>query len=194
MNEAKKNITTQKLDKPVDKEVNANQVQSPTKSKDLLGSKSGGNAGGLLNNLFSGVKTVVIRKDAEMVLRCNQNNSLDSMVLTISKAIEEEKSVNIYSVKGVVEQYRIAKLKVYTSAKVVGIKKDERNEKKFNAKKLSKNIFAIEQDKAAKGMLEGRGAIDHGRREAAEAAAHELRAEDGKSPKKGKLHSYKKVL
>lgn len=59
------------IEKQIEKQVSLNSMSSPQKSarsnNALFGVKSGENANPFLNNLFSGIKGTVNRKDAEIV-------------------------------------------------------------------------------------------------------------------------------
>ena len=79
---------------------------------------------------------------------------------TISKAIEEEKKVNSWGIKGSIDKLTLARFKVYHAAKIVAVKFDDKNEKKFNPHKLSKMLSAVEKDKAAIAISEKSVAAD----------------------------------
>ena len=110
---------------------------------------------------------------------------------SIAKAIEDERKVNAYSMKGSVDQFSIARFKVYHAAKIVSFKFDERNEKRFNPRKLGKSLAAVEKDKGTiagdnSGVMNSARSGDK-KKEAAEAAAHEEKHEGSESVKPSRL-------
>lgn len=66
---------------------------------------------------------------------------------SLSKAIEDEKKVNSYAVKGSVDQLSIARFKVYHAAKIVSVKYDDRSDKRFNPSKLAKSLEDVQTNK-----------------------------------------------
>lgn len=75
------------------------------------------------------------------------------VVSNISKAIDSEAKVNLYSMKGSFKEFDVTEFKRwYQSAKIVNIKYHDSNDKKFTPNKLKKLIKTTNRDKAITGI------------------------------------------
>lgn len=88
--------------------------------------------------------------------------------------------MNSWGVKGSIDKLTLARFKVYHAAKIVAIKYDDKNDKKFNPHKLSKMLSAVEKDKAAINISEKAGTTD-------KLAQGDQKAEGAESDRKSKI-------
>lgn len=80
--------------------------------------------------------------------------SMVQVITNISKAIDNESKVNLYSVKGSFKEFDMTDVKSwYQSAKIVNIKYHESNEKKFTPSRLKKSIRETNRDRTTQGIF-----------------------------------------